>query len=111
MSLTKNEWLELGIAHMHIPIQDFVGLPSIDQVQQAVGFINLHSSNSDRVYVHCKAGRYRSALMVACYLIHKNRDWTCEQVIDHLKTLRSSVLLERADQIDLMNKYRELINS
>lgn len=33
------------------------------------GVPNDHSTNSGTVYVHCKAGRTRSATLVGCYLM------------------------------------------
>jgi atypical dual specificity phosphatase len=44
------------------------------------------------VYVHCKAGRTRSATLVGCYLIQRY-GWTPEQAVKHMQDKRSHILL------------------
>ena len=71
-SISRNEWLQMGIDYKQIAVKDYVGVASLDQIKRAVDFINKHKAldDSGTVYVHCKAGRYRSALIVGCYLIN-----------------------------------------
>lgn len=57
-----------GIEQLHIPTIDFTS-PTLADVEEGVAFIRKHASNGDTVYVHCKAGRGRSATVVVCYLI------------------------------------------
>ncbi len=58
------------ISQLHIPTTDFTH-PSPADVNLAVSFINEHVQQDHRVYVHCKAGRARSATVVACWLIQR----------------------------------------
>ncbi|XP_063933043.1 phosphatidylglycerophosphatase and protein-tyrosine phosphatase 1 isoform X2 [Zophobas morio] len=44
------------------------------------------------VYVHCKAGRTRSATLVGCYLIQRY-SWTPEQALIHMQIKRPHILL------------------
>lgn len=48
---------------------DLTGVPTLENLQKGVEFILRHRACGNSVYVHCKAGRSRSATMVAAYLI------------------------------------------
>jgi len=62
------EYERLGIIQLHLPTIDFTP-PTLDDVQRGVEFIREHAAEGRTVYVHCKAGRARSATIVACWLI------------------------------------------
>lgn len=47
---------------------------------------------SGSVYVHCKAGRTRSATLVGCYLMEEN-GWTPERAVEHMRERRPHILL------------------
>ncbi len=59
-----------GIEQLHLPTVDFTQ-PSIEHVRAGVEFIHRNIAAGRKVYVHCKAGRARSATIVMCYLISK----------------------------------------
>ena len=59
-----------GIEQLHLPTVDFTP-PSIENVRAGVDFIQRQIASGGKVYVHCKAGRGRSATIVICYLIRK----------------------------------------
>ncbi len=61
---------ETGIAQLHLPTIDFTP-PSLKDVQAGVSFIENHHNQGHAVYVHCKAGRSRSATIALCWLMHK----------------------------------------
>jgi atypical dual specificity phosphatase len=44
------------------------------------------------VYVHCKAGRTRSATLVGCYLMNRY-GWTPEKAVDFMREKRPHILL------------------
>ena len=48
---------------------DFNFVPSKDELIDAANFIQAKMDQGGSVYVHCKAGRTRSATVVAAYLI------------------------------------------
>ncbi|KAF0986698.1 hypothetical protein HZS_7398 [Henneguya salminicola] len=52
-----------------IRCQDFYGLPAKTDFQRALEFIKETKEQNECVYVHCKAGRNRSAMLVICHLI------------------------------------------
>ena len=60
-----------------MPTVDFTH-PELADVEKAVEFIKGHADKDQSVYVHCKAGRARSATVVLCWLI-KEHGMTPEQ--------------------------------
>lgn len=61
-------YTELGITQYHMPTVDFTH-PTLESVTAAVRFMESQIALGHRVYVHCKAGRARSATVVMCYLM------------------------------------------
>lgn len=103
-SVSKTEWEKHGIDFLQVSVEDFTGVANMDQIEQSLSFISKHRNMNKCVYVHCKAGRYRSALIVACYLIH-HKNMSPSEAIQHLKTLRPNVILEKESQVLAMNNY------
>ncbi|RNA04995.1 phosphatidylglycerophosphatase and -tyrosine phosphatase 1-like isoform X1 [Brachionus plicatilis] len=108
-SVSKAEWENHGVDFLQVSINDFTGVANLDQIKQSLSFISKHKSKNQCVYVHCKAGRYRSALIVACYLIlHKNMNPS--EAVEHLKKIRPNVILEKERQLLALNKYFNYLN-
>ena len=63
---------ELGIKQLRIPTIDFTP-PALEDVECAVEFMNQQIAAGNTVYVHCKAGRARSATVVICWLIQNKQ--------------------------------------
>ncbi len=76
---------QAGIEQLRIPTVDFTH-PSLDDVTNAVDFIEQHVSEGSTAYVHCKAGRARSATVAICWLI-RNKNMTPQEA--------QSLLLEK----------------
>ena len=79
----------MGIEQFHMPTTDFTH-PSLDDVTRAVEFIERFAKRGEKVYVHCKAGRARSATVVMCWLM-KNRQMTPAQAQQHLLSVRPHI--------------------
>ena len=65
------EWSKLGVQQLWLSTEDIVAAPTQDNLKRGVNFIKTFENTERKVYVHCKAGRTRSATLVACYFIHK----------------------------------------
>lgn len=62
------EYGRYGIVQLHIPTIDFTN-PTIENIRRGVDFVQEHIEQGDVVYIHCKAGRARSATIAICWLI------------------------------------------
>jgi atypical dual specificity phosphatase len=105
-SVPRVMYERMGIEFYQISIRDYIGVASLEQIKSGVDFINKHKSMNQCVYVHCKAGRYRSALIVVCYLIN-SKNMKPQEAIDYLKSIRPHVILDKKRQTEAINKYYE----
>lgn len=63
-------YASLGIEQLRVRTVDFTP-PTLENIESALAFIHRSIAAGKKVYVHCKAGRGRSATVGACYLIGK----------------------------------------
>ncbi|MEO1528803.1 MAG: dual specificity protein phosphatase family protein [Planctomycetota bacterium] len=78
-----------AIEQLRIPTTDFTH-PRLSDVQAAVEFIQKYKLQNDCVYIHCKAGRARSATVAMCWLV-KYRGMTIDGAQQHLIRSRPHV--------------------
>lgn len=64
----KEEWESLGIEMIQIKAADFLPL-KLEEIETGVEYLASLLEAGETVYVHCKAGRGRSATIVICYLM------------------------------------------
>merc|ERR1711981_498096 len=89
MSLPKTaDWEAYGVEQMKIEVCDFTGAPSVEQIDAAMNFIE---QSPGKIYVHRKAGRCRSALVVAAVLI-KHCGMEEQQAFDFIKGFRKHIV-------------------
>jgi len=62
------EYEKYGIEQLRIPTTDFTH-PRLEDVARAVEFVQQHVEAGETVYIHCKAGRARSATVALCWLM------------------------------------------
>ncbi|CAG9565704.1 unnamed protein product [Danaus chrysippus] len=98
------KWREHGVEFLQLATTDIFEAPDQDKLIEGVRFINRFlpqssqslSTSDDRtrgtVYVHCKAGRTRSATLVGCYLMMRN-GWSPNEAVDYMKSRRPHILL------------------
>lgn len=106
----KEKWSKLGVEFLQLATTDIFEAPCQDKLWSGVNFINRFLPKDKRmqslvdaaeefkedrvgtVYVHCKAGRTRSATLVGCYLMMRN-GWSPERAVQHMRECRPHVLL------------------
>jgi len=96
----KKEWEDVGVEFLQLPVTDIFETPQQETLTTGVEFINRFKSESSTlrtqqnptVYVHCKAGRTRSATLVGCYLMQRY-GWTPKEAVQHMKKKRSHIWL------------------
>jgi len=59
----------MGVEHCQLSTKDIFETPSHEKLIQGVSVMEAVSKDGNTVYVHCKAGRTRSATLVGCYLM------------------------------------------
>ncbi|KAG7242739.1 hypothetical protein INR49_020114 [Caranx melampygus] len=76
---------------------------SAENLHRGVEFALQHKEQGTSVYIHCKAGRSRSATLAAAYLI-RIHCWTPEEACQKLASVRPHILV-RATQVEMLRKY------
>jgi len=100
----KPEWSKHGVEFLQLSTRDIFETPSQDKLQKGVEFIqDLVARTNGTVYVHCKAGRTRSATLVGCYLMTKN-GCNAEAAIRQMRERRPHILLKKP-QLRALNTY------
>lgn len=77
-SFLFQSWKEAGVEFLQLATTDIFATPCQKKLVEGVTFINkfikkddiVNGISTSSVYIHCKAGRTRSATLVGCYLIH-----------------------------------------
>lgn len=95
-----------GIEQLRVPTIDFTH-PTIESVAAGVDFIERHVKAGGKVYVHCKAGRGRSATIVMGYLM-KHHGMTPEAAQRRLLEARFHVNRHLATRPVVLAYYRKL---
>ena len=93
----KSEYQRLGIEQLWLPTIDF-NPPTFEDVTRGVDFIKKHASLGGKVYVHCKAGRARSATVVICWLV-RHRSMALTEAQSHLLLKRPHVNARLSERV------------
>jgi protein-tyrosine phosphatase len=95
--ISKNDWSENNINHLHVQIEDSHGI-RVDDMLKCIEFITENIKDNRRIYIHCKAGRGRSASVVLCYFLWKKHmeigKLTNEHILetyDKIKLIRNEI--------------------
>ncbi|XP_005808172.1 phosphatidylglycerophosphatase and protein-tyrosine phosphatase 1 isoform X1 [Xiphophorus maculatus] len=100
---SAEEWRDAGVEQLRLSTVDLTGVPTLQNLHQGVEFALQHRRQGTSVYVHCKAGRSRSATLVAAYLIRLH-SWTPEEACQRLASIRPHILV-RSAQLEMLRKY------
>jgi len=103
-------WSKMGVNFLQLSTTDIFCAPSQTKLRQGVQFMReiAQDSAGESVYVHCKAGRTRSATLVGCYLmeVHRKEGWGPEQAVDHMRSVRPHILLHNK-QWEALREYHK----
>ncbi|XP_049880204.1 dual specificity protein phosphatase 23-like [Pectinophora gossypiella] len=69
-----------------IPIEEFE-LPSIDQIKTFIDVCKRADKNGEVMGIHCRQGRSRSGVLLACYLVHFHR-FLPDQAVNVIRMIR-----------------------
>ncbi|KAJ2940878.1 hypothetical protein O0L34_g10138 [Tuta absoluta] len=84
-----------------IPIEEFE-IPSIEQVKQFIDLCKKSDKIGEVVGVHCRQGRARSGVLLACYLVHFHR-FLPDQALSVIQMIRpgSCVFPEHEEAVNM----------
>ncbi|XP_054017407.1 phosphatidylglycerophosphatase and protein-tyrosine phosphatase 1 [Dryobates pubescens] len=97
------EWEAMGVEQLRLSTVDLTGVPTLENLHKGVEFILQHRAHGNSVYVHCKAGRSRSATMVAAYLIQLHR-WSPQEAVEAIAKIRPHILI-RHKQVQVLETF------
>ncbi|KAF4009446.1 hypothetical protein G4228_000517, partial [Cervus hanglu yarkandensis] len=103
---SSKEWRKEGVEQLWLSTIDMTGVPTLSNLQKGVQFALKYQSLGQSVYVHCKAGRSRSATMVAAYLIQVYH-WTPEEAIRAITKIRSHIYI-RPGQLEVLKEFHKV---
>jgi predicted protein tyrosine phosphatase len=117
---TPKDWLEKDVNQVSLPIQDFGADVSDECIVKTIFEMRKCILEGNAVYVHCKAGRGRSAMLCAIYLAvfdekYSNLEVTeaFVKILEQLKAKRSEVKLDDIKQSKakkVIQHVRNLLN-
>jgi len=87
LQVHPKHFLDNGISFLLLPTPDYFS-PTIQQIEQGIEFINNAENLGHKVYIHCHAGRGRSAILVIAYLVVKN-GWTLAEAFSYVRKRRA----------------------
>lgn len=102
---TEKEWAERGITQLVLSTPDLIAAPSQSKLVTGVQFLLNHVERRQQVYVHCKAGRTRSATLVACYLMQRH-GWSPEESVEFIRARRPHIKI-RMKQWTALKTYHQ----
>ncbi|KAF7068887.1 hypothetical protein CFC21_074594 [Triticum aestivum] len=91
----KSLYVKHKIENLVLPTTDYLYAPSQKDLREATAFIRGVAEKGESAYVHCKAGRARSATVVMCYLV-RYKGMTAEEAKAHVERCRPRVSLAPA---------------
>jgi atypical dual specificity phosphatase len=106
---TKEEWESHQVTLLHFNVGDYIHTPSLVELEQSVELITATAQQNKTTYVHCKAGRTRSATVCCAYLL-KRYNYTVEEAIEKLERARPHIVLRDVHK-NVLNQFYEQIHT
>ncbi|UJR13934.1 hypothetical protein I4U23_000939 [Adineta vaga] len=95
----QNLWAKHEVQHLRLPTVDFNN-PKVENLFHGVEFLRTVRQENKTAYIHCKAGRQRSANLAACYLID-TYGMTPEEAARRIRSIRPSTIFGAREMIRL----------
>ncbi|AYV75800.1 MAG: hypothetical protein Terrestrivirus3_69 [Terrestrivirus sp.] len=107
--VSTEEWNKNGVQNYVFSVEDFSGIP-VKKLNEIVDLIN-EKVGSDKVYIHCKSGIGRSALVTICFLFKYNEKKfnNIYETMLYVKSKRNKIYLNN-DQMNALNKFESSLN-
>jgi protein-tyrosine phosphatase len=103
---STEEWDNNGVQQHIYHTWDFHP-PDMEDITSGLSVIEKHRALKSSVYVHCKAGKGRSATVVTCYLI-KRYKLVPNDAIDFLERKRPQISMNKHQRKVIVEFYEQL---
>ena len=93
------------IEYLHLAVEDF-GAPNMEELIQAVDFLDEQVQSGRPAMVHCAAGKGRTGTVLAAYLV-KNQHLTADQALEKLRNMRPGSVqsISQETAVSMYEKY------
>lgn len=82
--------------------------PAPDQIDRALAFIEHHAAAGGKVYIHCKAGYSRTAVIAGAHMLRTGRAGTAAEAVTLLRTARPAIVVRPEAIAALERVHRSL---
>lgn len=109
ITMTENSlpdsWVQ-NVKYLHVPTEDY-SAPDMQQIDEAVEFIQNRLEKNEPVMVHCAAGVGRTGTILACYLV-KYQKLSAKDAIQKVRKERSGSIQSESQEIAISLYFKFL---
>lgn len=101
-----SEWVNNGdVDYLHLQVDDFAA-PELEDIDRAIDFIDIQAEKGRPVMVHCAAGKGRTGVILAAYLIRKE-GLSARESIEKIRAMRPGSIQSEEQEwaIEMYEKF------
>ncbi len=106
---TSKDWEEQKIINLLLMAEDFNPV-SQENIKKGVKFLESRKNQEGKTYIHCKAGRGRSATVLICHIM-KQLNLTPDEAIAYVKKYRPVISINKRQKPAIEEYHKFLVRS